>query len=411
MSVVLGLNLKKKPPPYAKVCGWLYNKGLVMPQVYNTTSTKASRKNEKNSEKESLDNKEVDISEKEVKQYRGHARNIPAHISDDNSLTDAQKMLYGLLEALSHHPDHFGYCFATNDLLCKITNKEKRTLQRNLEKLHKKGLIIVEISQEVSRQSIRRIWTLEHFAIRDRLEKIYGKDKFNQRFYIHVKNDTPPCQNCHPYIGNKIRNIRNNTKKPTPPAEAIIPLFCYEWKNKSTGAFEKIENGVTPEEFERLKVHIGEPGIRSVCNKMKEWADNSNGKVLFKNRNLYKKILEWSRRASLAVEEKAQKKKEKSLREEEKPEKPQKEKCVEEAETFIEEFIKENSNLADGIKWHKELNCVKIRSLINERLFETIPYPAPAFYERLLAWGRAMLIKKRNRGQTKRAEEFRGIKT
>jgi hypothetical protein len=49
MSVVLGLNLKKKPPPYAKVCGWLYNKGLVMPQVYNTTSTKASRKNEKRS--------------------------------------------------------------------------------------------------------------------------------------------------------------------------------------------------------------------------------------------------------------------------------------------------------------------------------------------------------------------------
>ena len=196
--------LKNKAPAISQSFRGLSTQSRCMTQVYSTSSNKSSTKKEKNSEKEILDNQEAEISLEEVKKYRGHARNIPAHISDDDSLTDSQKMLYGLLEALSHHPDHFGYCFATNNLLCKITNKEKRTLQRNLEKLHKKGLIIVEISQEVSRQSIRRIWTLEHFAIRERLEKIYGKDKFNQRFYIHVKNVTPPCQKCHPYSNSYI---------------------------------------------------------------------------------------------------------------------------------------------------------------------------------------------------------------
>jgi hypothetical protein len=172
-----------------------------MTQTYTKSDNKSTSKNEKESGKE-------DFSYEELKKYLGHKRIIPAHIVDDHSLKESQKSLYALLDDLSHHPDHFGYCFASNALLGKIMNMKIRALQRNLEILHKKGLIIVEVSQKFYHKSIRRIWTLDQFAIRDRLNKIYGNDEFNQRFYIHVKNDMRSCQKRHAYVAKEDISIR-----------------------------------------------------------------------------------------------------------------------------------------------------------------------------------------------------------
>jgi hypothetical protein len=393
------------------------NKDQAMTKVYTKSENKSSSKYEKNSEKEILDKEiQFDISLTEARRYQGYRRIIPAHIADDRSLTDPQKMLYGLLDSLSHNEKHPGYCFARNEILCLMLNWKLRFLQKNLNILMKKGLIIVEVSQAFYHKSIRKIWTLDQFAIRNRLEEIYGKEKLNKRFYMDAQPCMTSCTAVHTEYRKDIPISKNNTKvpekrkpdrpKPTPPPSAIIPLFCYEWKNRSTDTSEKIENGVTLQELERLKSQIGEAGIRSVCNNMKKWADDSNGKVLFKNRNLYKKILDWHAKSLLASEEKAQIKKEKALREGKKPVGTPEEKLVDEAETFIEEFIKENPDLADGIKWNKELKCVKIKSIINDKLFDSIYYPRFDFYERLLAWGRAKLINNRkvNRKNEKERE-------
>ena len=391
-----------------------HNTGIYMTQSYTKQQINSTR----------TIGKDEDFSKKELRKYQGYARIIPAHINDDESLTDSQKMLYGLLEALSHNPDHFGYCFSTNELLGKITNKRTRTLQRNLEKLQKKGLIIVEISQKIAHKSIRRIWTLENFSIRNRLEKIYGEDKFNQRFYTHVKSDMSSCQKCHTYIAKEDVYLKNNTKvldktpraynkdqatknknntkvldktpqipkkeqKTTAPPAPIIPLFCYEWKNPKTGLFQKVENGITNEEFENLKTQIGEERIRCVCQSMVKYAENNKGTILFKNKNLYNKIIEWDRRASEADKDREQKKKEKELRggvkefdQEQGGVDPHK--CND--SKIVKNFIDKNPDLKNDIRIFE--NKIEIRNPLNKRIFGQILIPEPLLNQKLERWAK-----------------------
>lgn len=236
-----------------------------MTQVYTKLQINKSTKFENNQKKESLDALEDDVSLEEVKKYRGHRRVIPAHIVDDFTLKEAQKSLYALLDDLSHHPDHFGYCFASNGLLCKIMNMKLRCLQRNLEILHKKGLIIIEISQKFRHKSIRKIWTLDQFAIRERLEKIYGEDKFNQRFYTHVKNDMSSCQKRHTDIDSNIlpsisidkEVVYKSPKNTPPPTSASTTAFS---KKKKKDNIQKEQKWLTEDQRSNLKTHWGKIG-------------------------------------------------------------------------------------------------------------------------------------------------------
>lgn len=194
---------------------------------------------------------------------------------------------------------------------------------------------------------------------------------------------------------------RNNTKKQTAPLkEPIIPLFSYEWRNPKTGQMQKIENGVTNEEFEKLKSQLGETRIRSVCNMMKNYADNGNGTILFKDKNLYTKILDWNRRADLSKKEKEQKTKEKELRQGEKPseklsEKPKEGGVMDQIQDRVEQyksheakitekFIEQNPDLRDDIKIYE--NKIEVRNIVNKKRFDQIILPEPAIKQKLERW-------------------------
>lgn len=77
--------------------------------------------------------------------------NIPAFVaieSDvllDKSLTNTDKIVYGVIGALSNNK--YCACYATNEYICQLVNVEKRQLKYCLKNLKKYNYIIVEITK------------------------------------------------------------------------------------------------------------------------------------------------------------------------------------------------------------------------------------------------------------------------
>lgn len=338
----------------------------------NTKSkVKSATKNEKNSKKESFDTFYIPAP---------NYTQMPNIFVDEimAKLTGAETkiVLFIIRETFGWQRN---WKDLTLDQIEKATGLSRRQTIYSVDSLLKNGLI--DKKQKGPKNHLESYYRL-----------VVGGNKYLSKNVSECKNVTPQgCKNVTPAqraLKKEERNVlRNNTKKKTPPTSAIIPLFCYEWKNPRTGVFEKIENGVTQEEFERLKILIGEVAIRETCNKMKKWADDSNGKVLFKNNNLYKKILEWSEKSSLASKEKSQKKKEIALREGSKPVEQVRDR-VEQYKIhdagIVKRFIEKNQDLQNDIRLsdHK----VELRNSKNKRIFEEIRFPEPFLLEKLEAW-------------------------
>lgn len=102
-------------------------------------------------------------------------RQIPEYIIHDEILNDGEKLFYGLITRLM---EKYGFCFATNEFLAEESKKNSRQVQRYLKKLKENGYIIIELIDKFE----RRIWTPETWAIKDKLLKVFGQEKFNQKF-------------------------------------------------------------------------------------------------------------------------------------------------------------------------------------------------------------------------------------
>ena len=63
---------------------------------------------------------------------------LPAIVRYDPSLPDKAKLLYAEISALTGRT---GFCYASNEWLCRILEMSDRTLQRNLRILHDRGFI------------------------------------------------------------------------------------------------------------------------------------------------------------------------------------------------------------------------------------------------------------------------------
>lgn len=272
-----------------------------MVNVMRNQNTKTSNKN---------------ASKKEENRIKtGYYRVIPSHIADDPNLKASHRDTFSLISAVLGKE---GYCNYENWEFAEALHVSLRSFKRYLAHLQKQGLIIIEIRNVY----YRKIWTSETWAQRERLSKIYSPGQ---------KWPTPGQKWPDFDNSNKISLKKDNTEKiplpkpppkkaakpTTAPSSPIIPLFSYSWKNKTTGDFEKIENGITQKEMEKLlEIGLKETEIRQICNEMAAWAEKSNGTIRFKNANVYKKILDWKRKKDLKKEEKKQLNKEKEARKE-----------------------------------------------------------------------------------------------
>lgn len=314
----------------------------------------------------------------------GYDRVIPSYVADDRRISGQHRDVYSLIRAVcSRH----GCCDIENWEFAAFLGISTATFKRYLKKL--KDLEYVKI--EIFNRYKRKIWMPEAYANRERNSKIFSPAQFC----------ATPAQFCADNNIDINIDIRNNTKKQTAPLkEPIIPLFSYEWRNPKTGQMQKIENGVTTEEFEKLKSQLGETRIRSVCNMMKNYADNGNGTILFKDKNLYTKIIDWNRRAGLSKKEKEQKTKEKDLRQGEKPnekpsDKPKEGGVMDQTQDRVEQyksheakivskFIEQNPDLRDDIKIYE--NKIEVRNTVNKKRFDQIILPEPAIKQKLERW-------------------------
>ena len=101
---------------------------------------------------------------------------IPTYITTRNDLSDGTKIFYGTVQSLC---GKYGFCWASNQTLAKISHKTTRQVQRYIEKLKHVGLLFVEIEYK----NERKIWTKETWPNRDELKKSFDQDlAFNQRF-------------------------------------------------------------------------------------------------------------------------------------------------------------------------------------------------------------------------------------
>jgi len=79
---------------------------------------------------------------------------IPHYVLEDNSLTSAEKIIYGEISSLVNK---FGYCYATNKHLINFLKISQMTICRSLKKLSKRNYIRVEIEKN-KLGTFRKIW-------------------------------------------------------------------------------------------------------------------------------------------------------------------------------------------------------------------------------------------------------------
>ena len=79
---------------------------------------------------------------------------IPAVVLYDHELSDRQKLLVGVVNNLSNYK---GYCFASNDYLCRALNCQTRSLQRDLDFLIDKKYLLRQIERNEKNEVVRRI--------------------------------------------------------------------------------------------------------------------------------------------------------------------------------------------------------------------------------------------------------------
>lgn len=112
---------------------------------------------------------------------------VPTFITTRLDLNDAEKIfltiLYGLMSK-------YGFCWASNKYLARVTNKTPRQIPRYLAKLKSLNMVIVEIENKFE----RKIWLPETWARREELVKVFEHDQkcnleFNQRFDRYDNGD------------------------------------------------------------------------------------------------------------------------------------------------------------------------------------------------------------------------------
>jgi len=102
---------------------------------------------------------------------------IPSNVLCNKKVSDASKVLYGVILGLSNK---HGYCYASNDYLALDRDVSLATLKRYLKELRDNKLIIVEINSK----NVRRITPIIEPTP---YEKLVKSEKTVQ--YSHVDND------------------------------------------------------------------------------------------------------------------------------------------------------------------------------------------------------------------------------
>lgn len=146
---------------------------------------------------------------------------MPTIVAMDKSLPDSAKILLAIVSSLM---GKYGFCWATNASLAKMTGKTTRQVQRNLELLKKKNEIIVEIESNFD----RKIWTPSTWVYREKYIKAYGegivncgsRDEFNQRIYGYDMNVVGGTTSTSSY--NTMINIQRHKEESAPPPPSKI---------------------------------------------------------------------------------------------------------------------------------------------------------------------------------------------
>lgn len=180
-------------------------------------------------------------------------------------------------------------------------------------------------------------------------------------------------------------------KAATAPSSPIIILLSYEWFNEKYGLYEKIENGLSVEDYEKLKNKIGEDNLHEAARYIKSITDKPKNPYRFSNKNLYKKLLEYHKKGEIKLQDKLQKQKEKALREGIRKEKPvveidKTEQYEKQAREIANKFQYENQDLRKDIRILEKK--IEIRSLTNLKQFEIIHLPEPKLQEKLEKWAK-----------------------
>lgn len=152
----------------------------------------------------------------EWKDWRGMFLTIPTLIVMDEDLTGDQKLLYGIILALSRID---GYCTATNASLAKLLNISDRSIQRNVSSLKEAGFVDVEIIRdekgEVKERQIRCMVSFrgEKLELKGSSEKIRNAKETIKHAYGSQKNvmltdeQYANLKAMYPHIDGEIENM------------------------------------------------------------------------------------------------------------------------------------------------------------------------------------------------------------
>jgi hypothetical protein len=194
---------------------------------------------------------------------------MPTVVACDPTLPDSAKILLSIVVSLT---GKYGFCWASNSTLARLTGKSDRQVQRNLSILKKHKEIIVEVEANFD----RKIWTPATWAYRDRYIKAYGADivgcnnreEFNQRIYgydVHVVGGTTSTS---PY-NIPIRNTQRHREEKAPPPTSAPPLLNNHQKREQI----KSPNGLKRIQLEPMLVkgRIPTPGPSQMVSETKEF--------------------------------------------------------------------------------------------------------------------------------------------
>lgn len=196
----------------------------------------------------------------------GYFRYIPEHIAQDHSLTDGEKMCYGVIWGLC---EKRGVCWASNEYIAKELGKKKRQVQRYLEKFQKNKLIIVEI--EGNRD--RKIWTPETFSQKERIERIFEKEPIKENIK-GVMDDMGGCHQRHGGVSSKTPyNIAYNIK--TKKEKILLKQDTKESPpSLSFGKFVKLPD----DSHKKLIDRFGSDLVKDVIEDMNDYCENNRPK-------------------------------------------------------------------------------------------------------------------------------------
>jgi helix-turn-helix protein len=135
---------------------------------------------------------------------------IPGSVRADKTLNAEQKFLYGEIASKCNMT---GFCWASNETLCKIVGCAERTLQRNLLALQRGNHIRIEF-KKTSKGTSRRIWLVDSRDVPKVVFKVVEPDKDGDA--TRQIDEVPPAKKDHDITLKE--NSKGKEESPAPSA-------------------------------------------------------------------------------------------------------------------------------------------------------------------------------------------------